>query len=144
MPRPEAAGEGAGYALPLVLIVAVIAAVALTFGGGGFSVDRSAIGFDGLVAWLSKGGTEARTFRGGDHLTSDRVGLRVYPLYDVDLGAQDSTATGRLHAFNHGVVEVGVVKAKLASLPTLMVLPKWRSEMVGLGVVHRYPRRNVA
>src|SRR5258708_2143829 len=113
MPRPEAAGEGAGYALPLVLIVAVIAAIALTFGGGGFGVDGSAIGFDGLVAWLSKGGTEARTFKGGDHLTSDRVGLRVYPLYDVDLGAQDSTANRPLHAFNQRMVELGVVKTKL-------------------------------
>ena len=67
--------------LPLSIVaVAIVAVVVLTSARKAFDLDRSAIGFDGLVTWLSKNGVEARTFAGGDRLTGDRVGLRVYPL----------------------------------------------------------------
>ena len=126
--------------LPLILVAAVVAAtLALTYGRGSFDLDRSAIGFEGLVAWLSKTGAEARTFIGGDRLTRERVGLRVYPLYDVGLGGQSANSAPRADPpplFYGREVELGVVRTKIAALPTLIVLPKWRREVVDRGVVH--------
>ena len=130
MARPDVRGEGGGYAVPLILAAAIAAVtVAFTYGRGAVGLDRSAIGFEGLVGWLSKNGVEARTFNGGDRLTRERVGLRVYPLYAVDRGGQPANSAPRTdppHLFEGREVELGVVRTKVAALPTLIVLPKWR------------------
>lgn len=140
MARPNLTGEGAGYALPLALVAAaIVALIVVTYAQRAFDLDHSAIGFDGLAAWLSKNGVEARTFSGGDRLTRDRVGLRIYPLFDVDLGPQSPEATstsGPLRLGGLPAVELDVVRRKRAAAPTLIVLPKWRKGVVELGVAH--------
>ena len=45
-------------------------------------IERSALGFDGLVAWLNADEIETRRFMGQGPLSGERVGLRILPLYD--------------------------------------------------------------
>ena len=140
MARPDPGEPASSLVLPLSIIaVAIVAVAVLTSARKPFDLDRSAIGFDGLVTWLSKNGVEARTFAGGDRLTGDRVGLRVYPLFDSDLGhllpnASSTNAPGG--ASGLPMVAPDVVRAKRGAAPTLIVLPKWRGEVIELGLVH--------
>ena len=129
MARPDAAGQGAGHALPLVIVAAaIVALLVVTAWQREYTLDRSAIGFDGLAAWLSKAGVEARTFNGGDRLTHERAGLRVYPLFNPDDGKGGAAASpGAPRRSADRAVKAAVVRTKLAALPTLLVLPKWEA-----------------
>ncbi len=102
-------------------------------------LDRSAAGFEGLALWLTARDVEARLFRGGDALTADRVGLRVLPLYDVDLDLYADELVGdreRLLAETERDIADFVVARKIAALPTLVALPKWRAGLRSLGLAH--------
>jgi hypothetical protein len=140
MARPDPGEPGSSLVLPLSIVaVAIIAFLVLTSARRAFDLDRSAIGFDGLATWLSKNGVEARTFAGGDRLTGDRVGLRVYPLFDIDLGHLSpnvSSTNPPGEASQLPKVALDVVRTKRGAAPTLIVLPKWRGEVIELGLVH--------
>lgn len=138
---PAAAGGGLrARAVPLLLAFIAAAALILALapsGGGRQSIPlgRSALGFNGLALWLAEQGLEARRFRGGQVLTPERVGLRILPLFDVDLDRlrlEDETPmTATLREINHRVLE-----SKIESLPTVVALPKWRAGVRDLGVAH--------
>lgn len=120
-----------------------VAALGLLLGGGAprFPLDRSAVGLAGLAPWLRERGVETKIFTGGvfpGATTGGRrsrwgaVGLRVLPLYDVDLTAASrpaGSAAARLAAQTERDVSQYVVRQKIVAAPTLVVLPKWRSGM---------------
>jgi hypothetical protein len=140
MARPDPGEPGSSLVLPLSIIaVAIVAFFVLTSAREAYDLDRSAIGFDGLATWLSKNGVEARTFAGGDRLTADRVGLRIYPLFDIDLGhLSPNGPSTNAPGGPSGLPQVApdVVQTKRSAAPTLIVLPKWRGEVIELGLVH--------
>ncbi|WP_297732787.1 hypothetical protein [uncultured Maricaulis sp.] len=103
-------------------------------------LERSALGFDGLVSWLNADAIETRRFLGQGPLSGEGVGLRILPLYDPDPGG----GTGRRNldpeapylADTLRAIPEYVVATKVKTLPTLVVLPKWRDGVRLLGVTH--------
>lgn len=141
-----AAGAGAEARVPPAnwLAVAGVAAAMVVvlwfFGSGERELRRSAAGFGGLVEWLQEGGLDAREFSGGGYLVEGKVGLRILPLHDTDLtAARVSPETPEELVLQTAEGDIGqeVVHEKIALLPSLVILPKWRSGVRVLGVAHR-------
>lgn len=132
-------GRAADWIL-LALVVLGVAAFALwALGGADRQLRRSPIGFDGLVAWLRDGGIEARGFQGGALLERDRVGLRILPLYDGNLEhwrKQPEDQDELIQEADQVDIRRAVVLAKIRLLPTLVVLPKWRTGVALTGIAH--------
>ena len=108
-------------------------------GGGERELHRSAAGFAGLVAWLDANEVDARTFRGGGYLVQGEVGLRILPLHDTDLDRDrtyPATPEELIAQTSESDLARHVVHAKIETLPTLVVLPKWRTGMRALGTAH--------
>jgi hypothetical protein len=127
-------GTGAGIGAVLLGIVAL-----LWLFGGARELQRSAAGFAGLVVWLDENGIDARTFDGQGYLVRGEVGLRVLPLYDTDLAADrvpPATSEEVVAQTSEVDLDGSVVAAKVELLPTLLVLPKWRTGMRMLGAAH--------
>ncbi|WP_295695303.1 hypothetical protein [uncultured Maricaulis sp.] len=103
-------------------------------------IERSALGFDGLVTWLNADEIETRRFMGQGPLSGERVGLRILPLYDPDLGfgfgrmGRDPEAPYLTPTLRP--IRDYVVSSKVTTLPTLVILPKWRGGVRRLGVTH--------
>lgn len=100
---------------------------------------RSPAGMDGLEIWLSSRGHSAQAFSGGWPLSEDTVGLLVVPLYDTDLGNDKEWPTTReelLLQQDEYDLNLSVVRSKIAQVPTLVVLPKWRSGLRLTGIAH--------
>lgn len=139
-PAAGAHRRGSDDWLLLALLAAGIAAFALwALGGGDRLLRRSPLGFDGLVAWLDAGGIEARNFQGGALLERDRVGLRILPLYDGDLDRrrlEPEDQEGLIREADQVDIRGAVVLAKIRLLPTLVVLPKWRTGLALTGIAH--------
>lgn len=132
---PAGGGRRTGeLAMLAVLALLVGGLLYWAFGAGERPLWRSAIGFDGLVAWLRADGLDARNFHGGAFLRRDGVGLRILPLYDGDLSSvRPVPASQDELLYQQDAVDLAgaVVEAKIGLLPTLVVLPKWRT-----GVAH--------
>ena len=102
------------------------------------TINRSATGFDGLPLWLAQNGVEARTFYGRAVLDSETVGLRILPLFDVDLNqSMDVTnADEAVMAETDRDIRSYIVWGKTDTLPTLIVMPKWRSGVREVDALH--------
>ena len=110
---------------------------------------RSPSGFDGLHTWFAAQDIESRTFTGGWSLDADEIGLRILPLYDTDPNTDREpprTKEELLFQIDENDIFPWVVERKPEIVPTLVVLPKWRSGMRLAGVGHpalRIPPENV-
>lgn len=104
----------------------------------GVSLNRSAIGFDGLPLWLNANEIDARTFYGRAVLEPETVGLRILPLFDVDLiaSADKTNDEEAAMAETERDITLYTVRRKIETLPTLLVLPKWRSGVRQAEAVH--------
>ena len=104
-------------------------------------LDRSAIGMNGLTALLQEEGLEARNFHGGGALSPEGIGLRVLPLYDTDPAVLSGNPVGGgedaryLNGEIRAIFE-GVIGTKIETLPTLIILPKWRDGVRLAGYLH--------
>lgn len=102
-------------------------------------IRHAPVGFDGLGVWLKSNGTEATSFHGGWYIDPEVYGLRVLPLFDTDLTAmrpEPQTKEELLFQQDERDLRQDVVAEKLDTLPTLLVLPKWRSGMRLARVAH--------
>ncbi len=127
-----------------LIIIAVI--VALALGALAYVMSQrqqvlrsSPVGLDGLQVWLSESGGSAQTFSGGWTLDPTSVGLLVVPLHDTDLDRDLPPArTKEELLFQQDEFDQtwGALRAKLREVPTLVVLPKWRSGMRLTGIAH--------
>ena len=126
----------------ILLVVGVLVLMMLLFFLGQFSksvsLNRSAIGFDGLPLWLSANQIDARTFYGRAVLESDTVGLRILPLFDVDLARSAGVTNDDVAAMAETERDISsfTVERKIETLPTLLVMPKWRSGVRQAEAVH--------
>ncbi|MEO1197954.1 MAG: hypothetical protein AAFX39_01790 [Pseudomonadota bacterium] len=126
-----------------VVAIVLLTAVALLYFGDftrAKPVDQSAIGLEGLSVWLNHNDIDARLFYGGEGLDADDVGLRVLPLYDVNLGFDPDdqrTQAEQEAADNLREMTEDVLWSKIRSVPTLVILPKWRWQMPEIGVADR-------
>lgn len=104
------------------------------------SLNKSALGFDGLVSWSAQNGRSTRSFSGGSALGQDTVSLRVLPLYDSRVDSFDfplgqDVSDPYLRA-DLRPISRRVVQAKIETLPTLIIYPKWRDGVRRTGLLH--------
>ena len=132
-------GGGAGPVIMAVLVIGLL--VLLIFlSSSERPRERSATGFNGLVAWMKHNGVETRSFTGGAPLVRGEIGLRIVPLYDTDLRNErevPDTREGAIAETSEADMPLNVLRRKINSLPTMVVLPKWRTGMRKLGVAHK-------
>lgn len=131
---------GQNTVLVIVVVLAVIGLIWLVQREQERDLDRSAVGMAGLVEWLRADDVEARLFRGGAPLVRGKIGLRILPLYDTDLDAERVPPTSEeevIAEHSERDLHAWVLRNKVRSLPTLVVLPKWRAGMRKLRVAHR-------
>ncbi len=127
--------------LIVLLLVVALAGAALLYvmSGRQYGLRSGPVGFDGLQDWLVSQGSEAQSFAGGWTIDQSTVGLLVLPMFDSDLNA-DRTAPGTREELAYQQDEtdltLGVIRAKVRAVPTLIILPKWRSGMRLTGLAH--------
>ena len=98
----------------------------------------SPVGFDGLKTWLVSEGVAAQRFTGGWFINEEQVGLLVVPLFDTDpTSIRRSPTTKEELIFQQDEYDLSWtdIMAKADRVPTLVVLPKWRTglRLTGLG-----------
>lgn len=116
----------------------VIAAIAVAMLGrsGGIDLRRSAIGFEGLAIWLAANEIDVRVTTDQRPAVLDTVGLRVLPLFDGDpvlLQGGPEAGGDQLMQQDQTDLDWQILDRKIQELPTLVILPKWRSGMAVLG-----------
>ena len=134
-------GRGGGSSSTILIIGAVIVAlVALVyFARPDRPLERTATGLQGLIGWLKQNDEDARLFSGGQALVRDTVSLRILPLYDTDLrrrSEQPETREAVIEQTTERDIARYVFRGKITDLPTLVVLPKWKTGMRALGMAH--------
>lgn len=103
------------------------------------SLRQSAVGFDALAIWLQNEGAPARTVAGWERIEAWTVGLRILPLFDVELDAErdaPNNVDALLQQESEIDFEADTLREKIDLLSTLVVLPKWRSAVRLTGVAH--------
>ena len=132
-------GFRADFAI-LIAIAGVALLVVLYFMSQSKQVLRSSpAGFDGLQAWLSSEDVEAQSFSGGWLLDSERYGLLIVTVFDRDLTSSrvaPKTKEEFLLQQDEYDLWLDALTDKLDRVPSLVVLPKWRSGMRLTGLGH--------
>ncbi|TYC70089.1 hypothetical protein FMN63_09280 [Stappia sp. BW2] len=135
----KAKGPSLEAAVIAVICVAVLLAGWYILSQRQQGLRRSPAGLDGLQVWLVKNGASAQNFAGGWLMDQTSVGLLVVPLYDT-LPETDRSTPGTkeelLQQQDEYDLETAVIAAKAERVPTLLVLPKWRSGMRLTGLAH--------
>jgi len=99
----------------------------------------SPTGFEGFRVWLVAKDHPARSFSGGYTLDPEGVGLRILPLYDLSLTnsrTQPRTPEELLTREDERDVTLRAIQTKAEAMPTMLVLPKWRSAVRLAGAAH--------
>ncbi|TCT34791.1 hypothetical protein [Martelella mediterranea] len=134
----ERSPDGAsGNSVPLIVLASVvIAGIALMFFSSSGRIERSAIGTDGLGIWLAEQGLGVEK-KAPEEIVGEKTPiLRILPLYDTDLtaGRQDiEEADADYPRATLRNLSLETFLAKIESADTLVVLPKWRSDMITSG-----------
>ncbi len=127
------------------LAAMIVAVVALVWFGGDEPaakdkrLDASLIGTDGLHLWLAD--QDIEVIHSNPRLTprADEVGLRILPLYDINLFADASppqTPEDEMQQATQRDLDYWIFLEKLNSARTLIVLPKWRTGFFKSAVAH--------
>lgn len=108
-----------------------VAALALAARLGGDGIDASVMGFDGLRGWLPP--NHIAVVKADIHAAPRPAdyALRLLPLYDINLRAAAKTDEAR-QASPRDMTE-SVFLRRLAAMPTLVVLPKWKRDFARTG-----------
>ncbi|MEL7343420.1 MAG: hypothetical protein AAFN59_00990 [Pseudomonadota bacterium] len=100
---------------------------------------RSAAGMDGLHLWFASQNIDSRTFTGGWSLDGDDIGLRVLPLFDTHISERRQPPTSKeellMQVDENDMLRWPLIR-KRETVPTLYVLPKWRSGMRLTQIAH--------
>ena len=135
----SAGARGSEFAIFAAIGAVVIGLLWLLSGDEDPHLQKSATGFDGLVSLLRAEDVEARSFSGGGRLVRGNVALRVLPIFDTDLDTPRERPGSREEVIgqtSENDLSRWLVQRKARLLPTMVVLPKWRTGMRRLGVAH--------
>ncbi|MBN9673383.1 hypothetical protein [Roseibium aggregatum] len=103
------------------------------------SLRQSPGGLDGLQVWLASNGVSAQNFTGGWLMDQTSIGLLIQPVYDTVLDkGRDYPATKEellLQQDEYDLTRTLLLR-KARRVPSLVVLPKWRSGMRLTGMAH--------
>ncbi|MDI3336413.1 hypothetical protein QKW60_08355 [Defluviimonas aestuarii] len=108
-------------------------------GAGDRALDRSPVGMRALGAWLQQAGLPARISHPRLHPRVEDLGLRVLPLYDIDLEYEDDPPESLEERMNNASlrdIDLDNFTTKISEIPTVVLLPKWRGAMVETGIAH--------
>lgn len=133
---PRIRGE---FVLVGAALVLILGAVFYMLSSRQQALRSSPVGLDGLQVYLSAKGTETQNFAGGWRIDQDGVGLLIVPLFDTDLRAEKvwpKTRQELLMQQDEFDLSHRVLDQKRKRVPTLVVLPKWRSGMRLTGIGH--------
>lgn len=133
-------GGGSFGTLIAVGVIVVLIVVVFLANRSEPPLERTATGTQGLVSWLKANDIDARLFHGDRPLIRDATSLRILPLYDTDMLASRTVPATREEVIaqtSENDMPAVDFRAKLEGLPTLVVLPKWRSGMRALGMAHQ-------
>ena len=126
------------------IIIALIVFVGLVAGWYLLSqrqqiLRMSPSGLDGLQVWLTANDVKAQNFSGGWLIDQNSVGLLVVPLYDTSLDQARLPPTSKqallLQQDEYDLLSEPLLE-KAGRVPTLVVLPKWRTGMRLTGRAH--------
>lgn len=124
------------------VVVALCVGIFLYFTAGRqYALRESASGFDGLEYWLKDQNHAAQSFAGGWPLNRNTVGLLIQPVYDAHPDTERSAAKTKdelLLQSDEFDQQVDVIREKALSVPSLVILPKWRSGMRLTGLAHPF------
>jgi hypothetical protein len=124
------------------VVVTLCVGIFLYFSAGRqYALRDSAVGFDGLEYWLKSQSHAAQSFAGGWPLNRDTVGLLIQPVYDAHPDAERSAAKTKdelLLQSDEFDQQIDVIRDKALSVPSLVILPKWRSGMRLTGLAHPF------
>lgn len=128
------------------IIVGVVIAICVgiflyVMAGRQYALRESASGFDGLDRWLNSQSHATQSFMGGWPLDRSTVGLLVQPLYDTRLDTDRTAAKTKeelLFQPDEFDQDIEVIRDKAQSVPSLIILPKWRSGMRLTGFGHPF------
>ena len=136
-------GRSGGPRIEVLLIAAVciivIAGLWYVLSQRQQSLRSSPAGLNGLQVWLTSNGVTAYNFSGGWPIDQTTVDLLVLPVYDSALDeARTSPATKEELLVQQDEYDLGTeaILTKAQRVPTLLVLPKWRSGMRLTGRAH--------
>lgn len=122
------------------LILAGLAGLFLLRGGeDGRYIDRSVIGLHGLIPVYEADDLPVRASNRRLHPNRENLSFRLLPLYDIDLDRPPQRPTTRDELFHQQTqkdMERFAFETKLVELPTVLVLPKWRTGFVETGIAH--------
>lgn len=132
-------------------ISVVFAVFAVIIGLAVFSVlrsdsnplDRSALGTKGFALWLAEDGVDARIAHRLQTVPEDDVLLRILPLYDVNLNSASEFEPDPIERRGEATLRDlrrDIVRLKMQSVETLLILPKWRAGVLELGLLDRQLR----
>lgn len=105
------------------------------------TLRSSPAGLDGLQVWLASNDVTAYNFSGGWPIDQTTVDLLVLPVYDTSLDeTRTSPATKEELLLQPDEYDLGTeaILTKAQRVPTLLVLPKWRSGMRLTGLAHPF------
>lgn len=102
-------------------------------------LTSSPIGVKVLGPWLQQSDIQARSSHPRLHPSIEDLGLRVLPLYDLNM--QDSspapvTLEDRLNSGNQRDISLGIYLTKIREIRTIVLLPKWRGALTETGIAH--------
>lgn len=122
--------NSSGIIIAVVLVLAGLAALLFLGAGNDRRLDRSVIGLSGLTVWLKHNDIAVR--QAHERLSPQRsdLSLRVLPLYDMNLASHSAPPQTKREQYEQATqrdLSENSFDVKLEMLPTLVVLPKWRS-----------------
>ncbi|MFU1476226.1 hypothetical protein ACM25N_00320 [Roseovarius sp. C7] len=102
-------------------------------------VDRSVIGTYGLAALYETEEIPLRRSNPRLHPAQDDLAFRILPLYDLDLLSETPRPEDEAELFAQTTQKdlgLDTLMIKLDELPTVMILPKWKTGFIQTGIAH--------
>lgn len=136
--RQQASGLNVETLLIGLVVAVTIGAFLFLSGQSQQTLRASPSGFDGLQIWLTSEDQSVQNFTGGWTIDKDNVGLLVLPLFDRALDLDrvvPVTKEDLLFQQDENDQQSRHLLTKADMVPTLVILPKWRSglRLTGLG-----------
>lgn len=125
----------------VIAVVCVIAALAFWYvmSQRQQTLRSSPSGLDGLQVWLTSNDVTSYNFAGGWPIDQTTVDLLIVPVYDTALDVARTPSASKeeylLQSDEYDLASEAIL-TKAQTVPTLVILPKWRSGMRLTGIAH--------
>ena len=132
-------GVRAEVVVMVTVAVLVLLALFYVISGRKQALRASPAGMDGLQVWLASEGVSAQSFSGGWPLDVDTIGLNLIPVYDSQIDRDRIAPRDKKELLlqqDEYDLYLDELEEKISRVPSMVVLPKWRSGMRLTGLGH--------